>query len=208
MPVLSIAIILDAENAEYTALFMNILRQICQYDYPDTLTAEKKPANASACVLACLHMLIESMTQQAILEHEFYNMLKLARVIREDCYINNYDDALRIVLIHRHKIVTPAEGARFLGTAEGARFLGTVAHRWSFFKNIEAPKDAPGGVLQFQIPMVAYMKERQHAVLLTTMLVNEIGELEFQAIDPKYKGERARKTIYKPKDFTKYATFV
>ena len=199
MPVLSIAIILDAENAEYTALFMNILRQICQFDYPDTLTAEKKPANASACVLACLHMVIESMTQQTILEHEFYNMLKLARVIREDCYINNYDDALRIVLMQRQKIMTPADGARFLG-------LG--AHRWSFFKNIEAPKGAPGGVLQFQIPMVAYMKERQHAVLLTTMLVNEIGELEFQAIDPKYKGERARKTIYKPKDFTKYATFV
>lgn len=199
MPVLSIAIILDAENAEYTALFMNILRQICQFDYPDTLTAEKKPANASACVLACLHMVIESMTQQTILEHEFYNMLKLARVIREDCYINNYDDALRIVLMQRHKIMTPTDGARFLG-------LG--AHRWSFFKNIEAPKDAPGDVLQFQTPMVAYMKERQHAVLLTTMLVNEIGELEFQAIDPKYKGERARKTIYKPKDFTKYATFV
>lgn len=178
---------------------MNILRQICQYDYPDTLTAEKKPANASACVLACLHMAIESMTQQTILEHEFYNMLKLARVIREDCYINNYDDALRIVLLQRQKIMTPADGGRFLG-------LG--AHRWSFFKNIESPKDAPGGVLQFQIPMVAYMKERQHAVLLTTMLVNEIGELEFQAIDPKYKGERARKTIYKPKDFTKYATFV
>lgn len=196
---MSIAIILDAENAEYTALFMNILRQICQYDYPDTLTAEKKPANASACVLACLHMAIESMTQQTILEHEFYNMLKLARVIREDCYINNYDDALRIVLLQRQKIMTPADGGRFLG-------LG--AHRWSFFKNIEAPKDAPGGVLQFQRPMVAYMKERQHAVLLTTMLVNEIGELEFQAIDPKYKGERARKTIYKPKDFTKYATFV
>ena len=199
MPVLSIAIILDAENAVYTALFMNILRQICQFDYPDTLTAEKKPANASACVLACLHMVIESMTQQTILEHEFYNMLKLARVIREDCYINNYDDALRIVLMQRQKIMTPADGARFLG-------LG--AHRWSFFKNIEAPKDTPGGVLQFQIPMVAYMKERQHAVLLTTILVNEIGEIEFQAIDPKYKGERARKTIYKPKDFTKYATFV
>ena len=199
MPVLSIAIILDAENAEYTALFMNILRQICQFDYPDTLTAEKKPANASACVLACLHMVIESMTQQTILEHEFYNMLKLARVIREDCYINNYDDALRIVLMQRHKIMTPADGARFLG-------LG--AHRWSFFKKIEPPENALGGVLQFERPFIAYMKERQHAVLLTTMLVNEIGELEFQAIDPKYKGERARKTIYKPKDFTKYATFV
>lgn len=199
MPVLSIAIILDAENAEYTALFMNILRQICQFDYPDTLTAEKKPANASACVLACLHMVIESMTQQTILEHEFYNMLKLARVIREDCYINNYDDALRIVLMQRHKIMTPADGARFLG-------LG--AHRWSFFKKIEPPENAPGGVLQFERPFIAYMKERQHAVLLTTILVNEIGEIEFQAIDPKYKGERARKTIYKPKDFTKYATFV
>lgn len=199
MPVLSIAIILDAENAEYTALFMNILRQICQFDYPDTLTAEKKPANASACVLACLHMVIESMTQQTILEHEFYNMLKLARVIREDCYINNYDDALRIVLMQRHKIMTPADGARFLG-------LG--AHRWSFFKKIEPPENALGGVLQFERPFIAYMKERQHAVLLTTILVNEIGEIEFQAIDPKYKGERARKTIYKPKDFTKYATFV
>lgn len=199
MPVLSIAIILDAENAEYTALFMNILRQICQFDYPDTLTAEKKPANASACVLACLHMVIESITQQTILEHEFYNMLKLARVIREDCYINNYDDALRIVLMQRHKIMTPADGARFLG-------LG--AHRWSFFKKIEPPENALGGVLQFERPFIAYMKERQHAVLLTTILVNEIGEIEFQAIDPKYKGERARKTIYKPKDFTKYATFV
>ena len=196
---MSIAIILDAENAEYTALFMNILRQICQFDYPDTLTAEKKPANASACVLACLHMVIESMTQQTILEHEFYNMLKLARVIREDCYINNYDDALRIVLMQRHKIMTPADGARFLG-------LG--AHRWSFFKKIEPPENALGGVLQFERPFIAYMKERQHAVLLTTILVNEIGEIEFQAIDPKYKGERARKTIYKPKDFTKYATFV
>ena len=199
MPVLSIAIILDAENAEYTALFMNILRQICQFDYPDTLTAEKKPANASACVLACLHMVIESMTQQTILEHEFYNMLKLARVIREDCYINNYDNALCMVLIQRQKIMTPADGARFLG-------LG--AHRWSFFKKLEPPENTSGGVLQFERPFIAYMKERQHAVLLTTILVNEIGEIEFQAIDPKYKGERARKTIYKPKDFTKYATFV
>lgn len=198
MPVLSIAIILDAENAEYTALFMNILRQICQYDYPDTLTAEKEPANASACVLANLHMIIESMTRQTILEHDLYNMLKHARVIREDCYINNYDDALRLVLKEHHKIMSPAEGARFLGIG---------AHRWAFFKKIEPPKDAPGGVLEFQIPMIAYMKARQHAVLLTTMLVNEAGALEYQAIDPKYRGEKARTTIYKPGDFTKYATF-
>jgi hypothetical protein len=189
----------DAKSAEYTPLFMNILRQICQFDYPDTLTAENKPANASACVLACLHMVIESMTQQTILEHELYNMLKLARVIREDCYINNYDDALRLVLMQRQKIMSPADASRFLA-------LGV--HRWSFFKKIEKPENAPGGVLQFKTPFVAYMKERQHAVLLTTMLVNEAGELEFQGIDPKFRGEKARKTIFKPQEFSKYATFI
>jgi len=177
---------------------MNLLRTICQYDYPATETAEKKPANASGCVLANLQMQIETITQKTYLETVFYEKLLRARVIREDCYINSYDDALRIIALEQDTISAPAELQR--------RMQSIARYRWQFFKKISPPENEMCGVFSLPVPMIGYMAKRQHAVLITAMAVCG-GLVDMHVIDPKFRGDKARMNM-KQADFKRFGGFV
>ena len=177
---------------------MNLMRTICQYDYPATETAEKKPANASGCVLANLQMQIETITQKTYLETVFYEKLMRARVIREDCYINSYDDALRIIALEQDTISTPVELQR--------RMQSIARYRWQFFKKVSPPVDEQCGVFALPVPMIGYMAKRQHAVLITNIAVGG-GIVDLHVIDPKFRGEKARYNM-KPDEFKRFGAFV
>ena len=177
---------------------MNLMRTICQYDYPATKTAEGKPANASACVLANLQMQVETITQKTYLETAFYEKLKRSRVIREDCYINSYDDALRIIALEQDTISSPAELQR--------RMQSIARYRWQFFKDIAPPGNEQCGVFALPVPMIGFMAKRQHAVLITNIAVGG-GIVDLHVIDPKFRGDKARYNI-KPDEFKRFGAFV
>lgn len=165
-----------------------MLRSICQYDYPSTLTAENKPANASCCVLSDLQMLIESITKETYLETAFYGKLLNAGIIRDDGYINSYDDALRLILMDREIVIQRPEIR--------AAIMSNMK-RWKWFRV---------GIDNTPLPSIGFLKSRQHAVLIISQAVSESGKIDVQVIDPKLRGSKAR-YILPITDIKKIGTF-
>ena len=177
---------------------MKIIRSICQYDYPDTKTSQDKSANASGCVLACLQMQIEAITGETYLETEFYNKLRANKIIRDDCYINNYDDALRLMLIDRQA---------FAGQPNVIEAIKRFSIRWGWFHAVNIPTAANSdGDFIPPIPLIAFMKARQHAVLIVSMSKSDVGTVICKVIDPQFRGDKARKTMPLA-DFKKFGVF-
>ena len=173
---------------------MKLTRSICQYDYPATPTQAGKPANSSACVLAVMQMQIETITGETYLETDLYKKLTAARIIRDDCYINNYDDALRLVLFDRKE---------FVNQPETIERIKKSAMRWAFFHRIN---EMPPGEHRPVVPITGYMKAKQHAVAIVSFAVPEVGEVLCKVIDPKYRGEQARR-VMPLSDFKRFGVF-
>jgi hypothetical protein len=176
---------------------MQVIRSICQYDYPATLTSTGKPANQTGCVLACLQMQIETITGERYLETEFYNKLLANRIIRDDCYINNYDDALRLMLIDR---------AEFRGQVQVVEAIKRFSMRWGWFHAVNIPKNSHEGEFIPPIPLIAFMKKRKHAVLIKRFSYSQDGEVFCAVIDPQFRAEEAQKVMYLS-DFKKFGVF-
>ena len=45
------------------------------------------------------------------------------------------------------------------------------------------------------IPVIGYLANRQHAVLIVAAARSEAGEITFKVIDPKSRGEKARQVL-------------
>ena len=166
---------------------MKITRSICQYDYPAKLTSQGKPANESCCVLACVQMQVESITGETYLETDFYNKMLSNRFIREDGYINNYDDILRLILIERKE---------FQQQKNVIAAIQKFSVRFGIYHNMKIPDGAPdSGDFVPPIPVIGYLANRQHAVLIVAAARSEAGEITFKVIDPKFRGEKARQVL-------------
>jgi hypothetical protein len=166
---------------------MKITRSICQYDYPAKLTSQQKPANESCCVLACVQMQVESITGETYLETDFYNKMLSNRFIREDGYINNYDDILRLILIERKE---------FQHQANVIAAIKQFSVRFGIYHKMQLPeRPADSGDFVPPIPVIGYLANRQHAVLIVAASQSEAGEITLKVIDPKYRGEKARQVL-------------
>lgn len=165
------------------------IRPLCQYDYPDTLTKAGKPANASCCVLTCVQMLIESITGEAYIQTDFYSRMLRAGIIRDDGYINNYDNALVMILTERHE---------FIHQPQVRQAIIHNMRRWQFFRpDVDA----------IPLPAIGYLASRQHAVLIIGKDKDIKGDVELVIIDPKFRGEKAKYNI-PAKDIKKVGTYV
>lgn len=163
---------------------MKITRSICQYDYPAKLTSQGRPANESCCVLACVQMQVESITGETYLETDFYNKMLSNRFIREDGYINNYDDILRLILIERKE---------FEQQKNVIAAIQKFSVRFGIYHNIKMPDGSPNSSdFVPPIPIIGYLANRDHAVLIVAAARNEVGEITLKVIDPKFRGEKAR----------------
>lgn len=165
------------------------IRPLCQYDYPGTLTKAGKPANASCCVLTCVQMLIESITGEAYIQTDFYGRMLRAGIIRDDGYINNYDNLLALILMDRQEFIQQPQVRQSI--------LGSM-RRWQFFRpDVDA----------IPLPAVGYLKGRQHAVLIIGKEQEIQGDTELVVIDPKFRNDKAKYTM-PAKDIAKVGTYV
>ena len=160
---------------------MKILRQLNQKDYPE---AGKK----AGCVLTGLQMIIESMTQSQIEQETFYNMLLNKKIIRADAYVNNYDDALRLIIMN---IATAAT----IINPQLVRAIAQNMVHWEFSIDQEPQV----------YPAIAFLGG--HAVLVTESIKSEGGEVDFQVIDPNRRGAAGRYVIQRER-IKKFGGFV
>jgi hypothetical protein len=169
------------------AVFMKLTRSICHYDYPAKLTSQGEPANKSCCVLACVQMQVEAITGETYLETDFYHKMLSNRLIREDGYINNYDDILRLVLIDRKE---------FQSQANVIAAIKACSVRFSIYHKMQLTESsANAGDLVPPIPIIGYLANRHHAVLIVAAAKSEAGEVALKVIDPKFRGEKARQVL-------------
>jgi len=148
---------------------MQILRQLNQNDYPEA-------AKKTACVLTCLQMIIEHMTQSQIEQKIFYTMLLNKKIIRQDAYVNSYDDALRLIIMqiaHSAAIVNPAL----------VKAIAENMVTWCFSIAQEPTT----------YPAIGFLGG--HAVLVTEAIKSEAGDIDFQVIDPNRRGSAGRYVI-------------
>lgn len=141
-------------------------------------------------------MLIESITGEAYIQTDFYSRMVNAGIIRDDGYINNYDNALVMILTQRHE---------FIHQPQVRHAILQSVRRWQFFR---PDVDLLGqSFLGIPLPAIGYLASRQHAVLIIGKDKDIKGDVELVIIDPKFRGEKAKYNI-PAKDIKKVGTYV